>query len=437
MSLAIVGGSYLFLSNGEFSSEASASVSIGLEDSLPAYGVKTTDELIEFWRGRFQRDPRDYISLTYLGQAFIRKARETGDLGAQEQAESTLRSALTLNPNYETTLAYLSTALLMKHDFQGAADIADRLYAFDPQALQALVTLGDAQLELGNYTEAAAAYTQLAQLNSSPPVYSRLAHMAWLHGRPEEALDYMHRAVADAATSGYTGQSAAWYQYRLGELYYEMGRIEDAANHYSAAMDLFDDYYLAIEGLGKVHAAQGMYAKAIDLFERFVAIAPHPDAVAYLGDLDAPQGNMERAEIQYETVEHVAKLPGINEQVYNRVLVIFYADHNRNLSEALERATSELTVRRDIYGYDALAWALYKNNRIDEAVEAITEAMRLGTENASLYYHAGMIYYGADEDDQARQYLEQALALSSDSSPLIANDIRRTLAEIRAGDVAG
>src|SRR4030095_6759760 len=110
--LAIISGSRgLSLTNQASSSPAPASASIGLEHPASAPGMKTTDELIEFWQGRFERNPRDFISLTFLGEAFIRKARETGDVSEYERADTTLQKALEMHPDYEVAEAYLSTVL--------------------------------------------------------------------------------------------------------------------------------------------------------------------------------------------------------------------------------------------------------------------------------------------------------------------------------------
>ena len=43
---------------------------------------------------------------------------------------------------------------------------------------------------------------------------------------------------------------------------------------------------------------------------------------------------------------------------------------------------------------------------------AIREALRLGTRDARLFYHAGMIALAARDKAAARSYLERALALS-------------------------
>jgi Flp pilus assembly protein TadD len=57
----------------------------------------------------------------------------------------------------------------------------------------------------------------------------------------------------------------------------------------------------------------------------------------------------------------------------------------------------------------------------------MTEAMRLGTQDPMLYYHAGMIYHRLGRQDQARLYLEHALALNPGFSVLGAEQARKTL----------
>ncbi len=380
--------------------------------------------------GRVEGDPRDYISLAYLGQSHLRQARETGDISAYQRAETALQEALVLNPNYETALAYLGAVLFAQHDFQGAKDLANRVYSLDPRALQALATLGDAQLELGNYLDAEAAYSELAERSPSPPVYSRLARLAWLQGRPDEALELMRKSADQAVTSGLNGESVAWYQFQLGELYFNTGQIEDSAEYYARALDLFDNYYLALAGLGRVRAAQDRYAEAIELYRQALAIIPQPATLAALGDLYAKTGEAEAAQAQYDTVEFIATLAAINQQVYNRELALFYANHDLKLEYALELASAELEVRKDIYGYDALAWTLYKNNRFDEAAEAMDQAMKLGTKDALLYFHSGMIQYRLGNEAKAREHLSSALSLNPHFSILHSTLARETLSEL-------
>ena len=89
--------------------------------------------------------------------------------------------------------------------------------------------------------------------------------------------------------------------------------------------------------------------------------------------------------------------------MYNRELAYFYADHDVKLDEALALARSELEVRQDIYGYDVLAWALYKAGKPAEALAPMAEALRLGTKDARLFFHAGMIHRGVGEAEKAKR----------------------------------
>jgi Flp pilus assembly protein TadD len=111
---------------------------------------------------------------------------------------------------------------------------------------------------------------------------------------------------------------------------------------------------------------------------------------------------------------------------------MFDANHDRTLDEALALASRELEVRKDIYGYDALAWALYKNGRYQEAADAIHSAMSLGTRDGMLYYHAGMIYMALGDDLQAQAMLSQALSINSHFDLLQSRVARETLQGLAA-----
>jgi tetratricopeptide (TPR) repeat protein len=431
--LVIVGGSHgLSLINRDSSSPAPASISVGLEGPAPAPGMKTTDEMINFWQARFERDPRDFISLTFLGDAFIRKARETGDVSEYQRADATLQKALKLHPNYEVAQAYLSVVQYVKHDFVGALDLASQVYAAHPNAIQALATIGDAQLELGRYAEVETTYKQLNEKAPSAPVYTRLARLAWLHGQPTEALNLMQQAIADSEETELSGENAAWYHFQLGELYFNTGQLEKADAQYAVALKAFDNYYLALAGSGKVRAAQGKYKEAITFYEKAVSIIPLPDLLAALGDLYTLTGDSVKAKQEYDTVEFIGKLQAINQVIYNRQLALFYANHNINLEKSLVLAQKELEHRKDIYAYDTYAWALYKNNRYSQAAEMMKSAMKLGTRDAMIYYHAGMIYRALGEDKQAEQMLSQALAINPHFDLMQAPIVRNTLNDIYA-----
>ena len=84
------------------------------------------------------------------------------------------------------------------------------------------------------------------------------------------------------------------------------------------------------------------------------------------------------------------------------------------LKEAAESqlATAELTVRRDVYTYDVLAWALFRNGQRAEAVPAIEKALSLNTPEPLFHQHAARIFESAGRGEEARRHRERAAALN-------------------------
>jgi len=102
------------------------------------------------------------------------------------------------------------------------------------------------------------------------------------------------------------------------------------------------------------------------------------------------------------------------------------------LTEALDLAQKELEVRHDVYTWDALAWALYKNGKLAEAAKASEKAMRFGTRDSLLLFHAGMIAEGQGQQEQARTDLKQALQINPHFHLVYASAAKQKLAAIDA-----
>lgn len=400
-------------------------------DSLDLRASPPVEDTIRFFQGRIKANPQDAVGYQMLARQFVRQARETGDAANYQRAEEALKESLRLVPGYRQAQASLAAVYYAQHNFIPALDLAQEVYEADPRITDALVTVGDAQLALGHYREAEAAYRTLSEMENTPPVLARLAALEELKGDPQQALDLMRRSAGDALRAGGTEESVAWYVLRVGDLYFNTGQYREAGDYYEAALRVFGRYPLALAGLGKVRAAQGKYEEAIDYYQQAIDRVPQPAFLAALGDLYILTGKPEQAQVQYRTVAYIGRLAGINRQIYNRELATFYSDHDFHVKEALQLALAELESRKDVYGYDAAAWAHYRNGNFEEAQALMEQAMAFGTRDARLYYHAGAIEHALGNDEPARQFLEEALAINSHFSILSALEIRRTLATLR------
>jgi len=351
--------------------------------------------------------PDDYVE---LASAFMRKSRESGDPGYYARANAAVERALALDSNHYGALRAAPWVLLGLHDFRGALAAAERVRALEPEDWWNYGTLADAYVELGDYAHALEGAQRMVDLRPGLPSYARAAFLRALFGDPAGAIELLRLAVA--AGSAREPEGRAWALVHLGHEYFATGDLAAAGRAYARALDVFPEYYLALGGLGRVRAAEGQLAAAGDLYRRAVARVPAPDLIAALGDVYEAAGDADEAERQYALVEYVGKVAEAVGTTYGRQLALFYADHNRRPEEALRLALLEAAGRGDIYTDDTLAWACYKNGRLAEAARAAHRALRLGTEDAMLHYHAGTIAAALGHGRIAARHLRRALGLN-------------------------
>jgi tetratricopeptide (TPR) repeat protein len=389
---------------------------------------------VRFLEDRVRRDPGDFIACNKLAGYYVRLVRETGSLDYLELALGAARASLDAMPAEMNTggLAALAQAEYMAHDFAGARDKALRLAELDPSKPYPYQLLGDALLELGAYDDARLAFKRMEQLGGRGiSGLTRTARVELLYGetgegrrRLELALDL---ALADDAPDR---ETVSWCRWQLGEVAFSTGDYEEAERRYGEALATLPDYFRALASLGRLRAARGDSSGAIACYERALRIVPDPTFAAALGDLYALAGREREAGARYALVEHAARLGALDGELHNRAYALFLADHDLKPAEAYELAAREYAVRKDVYGADALAWTALKAGRIAEARAAIGEALRLGTKDARLFYHAGLIALAAGDAAAAREHLGRALALCPEFDPLQAGVARRALAEI-------
>ena len=401
---------------------------------LPSEAV-AAEETIRFLENRVKRDPEDFIAHNKLAGYYLQRVRETGDVTYLNLAFRAAKASLaTLRPERNTGgLTALAQVEYASHDFIAARDHAQRLTALEPGKSYPFQILGDALLELGEYGKAEAAFRQMEQFGgiqglTRVAIEQRIARLAMLRGD----LDAARRSLSSAlnlalALPAPPRETVAWCYWQLGEAAFALGDYATAEQRCRDSLVAFPDYFRALASLGRALAARGDTAGAIEQYERAVQRLPDPSFVAALGDLYKLSGREKYAAAQYALVEHIGRLNALNGVLYNRQLALFYADHDLKPDEAYASAKREYEVRRDVYGADALAWTALKAGKINEAQAAIREAPRLGTRDARMFYHAGMIARAAGDKASARSNLELALTLSPQFDPLQASIARKAL----------
>lgn len=405
--------------------------------NLPA--SHSENKTIRFLEDRLRRDPDDFIANNKLTSEYLQQLRETGDATYLQLAERAAKSSLATLPAAQNKggLAALIQVQYASHDFASARDNAKRLIQLEPNKGYPFQFLGDAHLELGEYEDAEAAFREMEALGgiqkmTRVAIEQRFARLALLRGDHKAAARHFAIALKMAETMiEPSKETIAWCQWQLGETAFIVGDYKGAEKYFRASLVTYPDYFRSLAALGRVRAAEGDMAGAIEHYEKAVRILPDPNFVATLGDLYKLAGRTQDAETQYALVEQIGYLSAASGSLYNRQLALFYADHDLKPEEAYAAAAKEYEIRRDIYGADAVGWTALKAGKIPEAQTAIKEALKLGTKDARLFYHAGMIAKAAGNRSEAQRFLKTALSLNPRFDPLQAETARLALTELQ------
>lgn len=368
--------------------------------------VGPDSSVLGFLEQRVKSDPLDCIALNRLSTAYINQMRETGDLAYLDRALRTARSSVEAVPGPQNPggLVALAVAEFELHHFREALALARQGYAIDPRNTGALATVGDAELELGDYAAAEKTYTLLSEGDSAPPIQARLARLLELKGDPQKAIGLLRQNLG-------TDSDSVWYRVRLGELYFRTGDLEKADEIYESARQFRPESYLVLEHLAELRAAQGKFEESVALYQKVVALVPRAEFFQALGDVYVFMKRPADAKPWHDrALNAYLKSVGEGNAHYYHHLAGFYSDVRENPTEALRWARQDKAIRNSIYACDTLAWALYRNGEFAPAVEEMTKALALGTKDAHLLFHAGMIYSRAGQIERGGELLKQAMA---------------------------
>jgi tetratricopeptide (TPR) repeat protein len=401
-----------------------------------------SDRMIQKAQAMAAGHPNDAKAFAALGAAYLQRARETGDVSNYEMAEKSLTKSLDLDSvdfAAEAAFESLAEVCMGEHRFADALNYAQRALALGSGDLSPFAIAGDAYADMGEYAKARDAYERLTLPDHQPSpreAYardSRLAYLSFVEGETGAAIQLMTAAVVEGSQTEIPQENRAWLYFELGEFETQAGDAQAADAAYRSALKIHPGDYRALAGLARLRANHGRVDEAVTLYQRAIAVVPMPIFVAELGDLFERSGRHEEAKKEFALVEYIGVLGHINQVLHNRDLALFYADHDLKPGEALELARKEFEVRHDIYTWDALAWALYKNGKFAEADKASEEALKYGTRDAVLLFHAGMIADRLGQKDRARSELKAALAINPRFHLLYADAAQRTIARLDAG----
>lgn len=400
---------------------------------IPSVTTNTaTDQAITTALKKLNSRPKESGMWVNLGDALAQKLRDTSDQRYDLHAEAVYRQALKLDSKSVDALTGMAWVTGGRHEFDQSIEWANKAIAIEPDAVAARGIIGDAALELGDYDQACDQYQLMMDLRPDLSSWSRGAWLLWLTGDKTKAAWLMEKAINSGAPFA---ENSAWCRAKLAMMHFNDGAILPAQQVLEPVLKTSSENPHVLLAAGKIAAANEDIPSAIRYFQAILKAGPNHDALVALGDLHAEAGNTKLAEEFYAKVEvlHAAHLAsGAHDHMQ---MAKFYADHDRNLVEAL-RMAEQHKLTKNVIEADVLAWVYFKNGDQPRAIEAIKRALSQGTPDPEIHYHAGMIAAAAGDHLSARKHLIQTLGLNPRFHPFQAPIAARTLERITSGKPA-
>jgi tetratricopeptide (TPR) repeat protein len=228
------------------------------------------------------------------------------------------------------------------------------------------------------------------------------------------------------ATSAHDPESQAWHHAQLGDLHYQRGRLADAQRAYRHAAFTFADHPLAVAGLARVDAARGDLTAALAGYQRLQASAATPEYAARMAEIEQALGRPLDAARHFALAEQGWR----HDMPEPAHLARLLARDATQAADALVIAEQAAVARQDIFTMDAVAWAAFRAGRLARAVEASRLALRTGSRDRAILYHAAAIAAAAGERSRAKALVTGALDGHPTFDLVLATEARALLASL-------
>jgi tetratricopeptide repeat protein len=392
---------------------------------IPDYANR--DALVAAYETDARRNPQDQIVAQMLAGQYLLRYRERADVGDLLRAQNEANRSLRLQPRFNFSADMeMASVLLAFHRMHDALAYAEEAARITPSSFGPRAMIANLQMESGNYSAAKSELT-LRPSNDDQVWNVALARYDELTGHLSSArtlIDDVARQADEVVDN--PAEARAWAHWRQGELAFSAGDSDIAIAKYHEALAIFPGYWHAYNGLAKAHWAKKEWGLALDAATKGANAYPLPETLGYKYDAQLALGDRAGAGQTLDLIYAIERI-GNSQGINDRLLAMFYADHGLRKDDAVAIARRDLARRGDIYAQDALAWTLASAGRWSEARPHAESAVRLGTEDARLQYHAGLIELHSGARLEGRRRLELALSLNPHFHPFDADAARRLL----------
>lgn len=342
------------------------------------------------------------------------------------------------NPKVEAAALYLVQGLEAQRRFEEAVRVQRAILAQRPDNPSYQARLGHLLVQAGQAGEARAAYEKVLELApGDPAAVTRLVDLDLYEKKPEAALERVTALRELDPSSAF----AAFTEGRIHIVRQDWDRAEAAL---LKTIELDPNHPDAHDQLIRLYATVQKLPEAIQKAEQRLAVdAKDGRALRQIALIRTQQGEFSKAAEAYERL--VAAAPAPDAVALNN-LATLYADHLDKPDRAYELARQARAVRPSVDAAltpeakieaasiaDTLAWLAYRRGDFPQAFALVQEAAGQLGDQPEVQAHLGMAAAAMGNTEVARTALAAAVAASADFP--IKEEARQRLA-LLSGDAA-
>ena len=356
-----------------------------------------------------------------LGDAYVTRARASGDPSLYARAEQVLDAALRRDARNVAALVGAGTLAGLRHDFREQLRLGLAARRVAPALARPYTVIADAQIELGQYRGAARSIQRLVDLKPGLPAYARVSYYRELTGDPAGAV----RAMRFAVSAGGAPESLAYVQTLTGNLELARGRPAAARDAYMASLRTIPGYSDALEGLARVDAARGDPRSAAARLRRIAADGPPARALAFLSELELAAGHRRAARRHLAAAREQFARDRAGGGLPDAEAVLLEANHGSS-ARAVRLGRRVWREKPSIRSADALGWALTRAGRPREGLMWARRSLRTGSRDPMFRTHAGLAARRAGRGSEAAGHFALAMKGRAALSPAAARLLRKS-----------
>ena len=222
-------------------------------------------------------------------EELYREANQLFDEGRYSEAEPLLREVISLNPGYADVLNKLGFISHLKGEYEEAIEYFEKALQLNPRYTEASLNLAITYNQVGEFKKAQEVFAMAAQFANPEPgsldpyVAGKLANEQFRigniyldYGRNQEAIEEYRKALKLSPTFPDVHT-------KLGIALRNIGEYEEAIMHFNSAKELNPSYGPAWVQLGITYFMKGLSGLAVEEWEEALRINPNlKDARYYL-----------------------------------------------------------------------------------------------------------------------------------------------------------